>query len=169
MNGSTFEFVERLSPSRLDVLEISGAGWSDMSFKSYQRAGYPDFDICVDRLPRAFDLIIAEQVLEHVRRPDRAAQNILAMLREGGTFLVTTPFLIRYHPEPLDLWRWTAEGLRCVLEDAGFDSVDVRAWGNRACAVANLDNWPIYDAHRHSLENEPDVPLVVWAFAKRLK
>ena len=28
-----------------------------------------------------------------------------------------------YHPDPVDLWRWTCAGLRRAVEDAGFEVV----------------------------------------------
>src|ERR1700730_17881058 len=112
MNQQTEEFVSRLGANRLDALEISGSAWQETGFRSYERVSWPQFDICKDRTSRTYDIVIAEQVFEHIRRPDLAARNILGMLRKGGVFLITTPFLIRYHPEPLDFWRWTAPGMR---------------------------------------------------------
>ena len=167
MNRSTSAIVSSLRPESLDALEISGTAWAGFGFRSYHSVDFPSFDICSQRLPRTFDLIIAEQVFEHIRRPSVAAQNVLAMLNDGGMFLITTPFLIKYHPSPSDLWRWTSEGLRALLEDAGFHVLVAEQWGNRACVAANLDFWPMYDPQRHTLENERDFPLVVWALATR--
>jgi SAM-dependent methyltransferase len=167
MNRATADFITGLTPKRLDALEISGTAWSDAGFRSYEQVAYPGFDICHDRTSRTYDIIIAEQVFEHIRRPDHAARNVLGMLRRRGVFVITTPFLIKYHPEPLDLWRWTAAGLRALLEDAGFSAVTANAWGNRACVVGNLETWPDYVPGFHSLENESEFPLVIWAFARR--
>lgn len=168
MNAETERVVKQLGPGGLDVLEISGTAWSDLPFRSYESLQWPDFDICKDRSSRTYDLIIAEQVFEHIRYPLQAARNVYRMLRAGGTFLITTPFLIKIHPMPLDLWRWTPDGLKALLEDGGFGSVDVGAWGNKACVTANLDEWTVYNPEEHGLAPEPDVPLVVWATAKRL-
>ena len=167
MNRATSDFVTSLNPAGLDALEISGLSWLNAGFRSYEFVDYPDFDICRDRTARAYDIVIAEQVFEHLRRPDRALANIFGMLRRGGVLVVTTPFLIKYHPEPLDLCRWTPMGLRALLEDAGFTVLAAEGWGNRACASANFDAWAEFDPARHSLENEPDVPVSVWAFARR--
>jgi 2-polyprenyl-3-methyl-5-hydroxy-6-metoxy-1,4-benzoquinol methylase len=43
------------------------------------------------RLQHDFDLILCQQVLEHLTHPEKALQNFLAMLRPGGTILVTVP------------------------------------------------------------------------------
>lgn len=169
MNRATSDFVSGLGPERLDALEISGTAWRDAGFRSYESAAYPVFDICRDRTSRTYDLIIAEQVFEHIRHPRDAARNVLGMLRQGGVFVITTPFLIKYHPEPLDLWRWTATGMRGFLEDAGFSVIAAESWGNRACVAGNFDTWMDHDPGRHSLENEPEFPMVVWAFARRVQ
>lgn len=88
----------------------------------------------------------------------------------GGSLIVSTPFMIRVHELPLyalrDYWRFTPRGLRTPLEQAGLVVDEVGAWGNRDCIVGNLDRW---SARRrwHSLRNEPDAPVQVWAFAHR--
>ena len=38
--------------------------------------------------------------------------------------------------------------------------------GNRACLKANLMRWP-KRGFTGSLENEPDFPVMVWAFAQK--
>jgi hypothetical protein len=40
----------------------------------------------------------------------------------------------------------------------------VEAWGNRDAVLGNFDRWAGY-RRWHSLRNEPDLPLQVWAFA----
>ena len=166
-----FEFVRGLGPERLDVLEISaGPQWArEFTFRSYTPTRYPDFDICAQTLPARFDLIIADQLFEHLRWPYRAGRNVLSMLRPGGTFLITVPFLVRVHASPIDCSRWTAEGLNYFLQECGFDAAGIvtGSWGNRACLKANLTAWRKRGAFG-SLRNEPDFPVVVWAFARNL-
>jgi rhamnosyltransferase subunit B len=169
MYAELHRLLEGIGPERLDVLEISGDSWKGaFKFKSYKAAFYPAYDVCQEPRAEKVDLIILDQVLEHVRHPDRAIRNVVASLRNGGYCLVSTPFLVRVHPAPLDLWRWTEAGLRCLLEDCGFapEKVKTGAWGNRDCAVANFTRWEVYDPARHSLENEPDFPVTVWALAQ---
>ncbi|HEX3681784.1 MAG TPA: methyltransferase domain-containing protein [Bryobacteraceae bacterium] len=171
MYRSCFAFIADLGPERLDALEISaGPHWArEFRFRSYTATGYPNFDICAQTLPARFDLIIADQVFEHLRWPYRAAQNVLAMLRPGGYFVITVPFLVRIHPSPIDCSRWSEEGLRYFLIECGFDDTGITtgSWGNRACLKANLTTWRKRGLFG-SLTNEPDVPLVVWAFAQRV-
>ena len=156
----------------MDCLEISGTGAEGrFPFKTYQAVSYPAYDVCQGPLaPNAYDIVIAEQVLEHVLRPDLAVANIHAMLRPGGLFVVSTPFLLKVHAYPLDLYRWTEDGMRQLLRTAGFADVVTGSWGNRQCLAADLTadlKWTWYDPLWHSLKNEPQFPIVVWAFARR--
>ncbi len=165
-----FSWIEALGPEKLDVLEISGGDhtWQRLRFRSYRQANFPEFDICRDRLEESFDLIIADNVFEHVPYPWRAARNVHAMLNEGGHFLNLTPFMVKVHPCPSDCTRWTEEGIAYFLEDCGFDRTSIRtgSWGNRKCLRSNLRRWS-----RHGwwadLSNEPDFPLQVWALARK--
>ncbi|HZT86894.1 MAG TPA: methyltransferase domain-containing protein [Stellaceae bacterium] len=170
MYRQCFAFVERLGPRDLDVVEISaGPQWSrNFRFRSYTGTSYPDFDICSQTLPARFDLVIADQVFEHLKWPYRAARNVFAMLRPGGHFLITVPFLVRVHKSPIDCCRWTEDGLFYFLQECGFpaDGIVTAAWGNRACLVANLKKWR-KRGFFGSLANEPDFPVVVWAFARK--
>lgn len=170
MNEATNQLVSQLDTESLKVLEISGRDWvGRFNYKSYQNAAYPDFDVCSDKLGETFDLIIAEQVFEHLLYPYRAAQNIYSMLNPGGHLLITTPFLIKVHREPFDCTRWTATGMKHFLSECGFDldNITTDSWGNRACVKSNLYRWTNFNKWIHSLKNEPDFPLVVWAMAKK--
>jgi SAM-dependent methyltransferase len=165
-----FARVRSLQPERLDVLEISaGPQWvREFTFRRYRGTHYPEFDVCSDLLDDRFDLIIADQVFEHLKWPYRAAQNVYSMLKPGGHFLITVPFLVRVHKSPIDCSRWTPEGLSYFLQEAGFGAAEITtdAWGNRACLKANLVAWRKRGLFG-SLANEPNFPLMVWAFARK--
>jgi len=167
----TDKLIKGLPIGELDALEISGNRWANAGFKSFVSVNYPAFDVCKDLLPGTFDVIIAEQVFEHVLWPHRAAKNVYAMLRRGGYFLVTTPFLQKIHEIPIDCSRWTETGLKYLLADCGFDLQDIQtwSWGNRAAAKGNLHptEYPAYFRHLSSLKNDPLFPVQVWALARR--
>ena len=114
-----------------------------------------------------FDVVICEQVIEHVSDPCAAAANLRGLCAAGGHVVVSTPFMIRVHEEwgMQDYWRFTPRGLRTLLERAGLEVDTVEAWGNRGCIDGNLDRWPAYRRWQ-SLRNEPKLPVQVWAFAR---
>lgn len=164
------ERIAHLDPSRIEALEISPGmsdTWRSLPFKSYTAVQYPEFDICEMTLPRQFDLVVADQVFEHLERPYEAGRNVVSMLKPNGHFLIATPFLIRVHGHPNDYTRWTPNGLRVFLEDCGFpkEGIETGAWGNRACVKANFGSWARFGFGR-TLRNEPDFPVTVWAIAR---
>lgn len=164
-----FAYIDRLQPETLDALEISaGPQWQRrFSFKSYTATQYPEFDICTQVLDQRYDLIIADQVFEHLPWPYRAARNVHTMLKPGGVFIVSTPFLVRIHNVPIDCNRWTPMGMDYFLQEAGFPAggITVDSWGNRKCLISNLSKWR--KRGFRSLRNEPNYPVMVWAFARK--
>lgn len=169
MYQECFKWLKELHPEKLDTLEISaGNFWQPLGFKSFTEANFPDFDVCSMTLPRQFDLIIADQVFEHLLWPYRAGQHVYEMTRPGGHFLVTTPFLIKEHQVPVDCSRWTELGLKHFLAECGFPIENIRtgSWGNRACVKANFGGWARRGWFK-SLVNEPDFPVSVWAIAQK--
>ncbi len=177
MMRSTREWLGELDLAAMDAAEISGKTGRRFVFQSYDRFRYPKYDICdgpfetEDGLVRKYDIILANQVWEHLDRPYAAARNVLRMLRVGGYFWLAVPFYIRYHGAPVDCSRWTARGLKNLLIEAGFDADNIRAeqWGNRAAAARNLEaDWPpVYDPESDDLTNDPNCPVCAWALARK--
>ena len=172
-NEACKRLIESLDPQRLDVLEISaGETWRRLPFRSYRTLDYPAHDICdpavAPELDGSFDLIIADQVFEHLLRPYRAGRNVLRLLRPGGHFLVMTPFMIRIHDVPVDCTRWTETGLRHFLIECGFDPDGLHAgsWGNLDAVKANFVVWGRV-GWRRKLPNDPRYPVAVWALARK--
>jgi SAM-dependent methyltransferase len=162
--------IAALDPPRLTAAEISGENHAGKPWKEHSNLAYPEFDLCAPlQEERRFDVVICEQVLEHVVDPCAAAANLRRLCAEGGHVIVSTPFLVKVHELPayamFDYWRFTPRGLRLLLEGAGLEVNTVGAWGNRQCVVGNLSRWSAY-RRWHSLSNEPELAVQVWAFAR---
>ncbi|MEO5910251.1 MAG: class I SAM-dependent methyltransferase [Pelobium sp.] len=79
-----------------------------------------DFD-SKTTLPDNFaDIILSNQVLEHVDTPSGYLQEAFRLLKPGGHLLLSTHGYWFYHPTPNDYWRWTSAGLRKIMEAEGF-------------------------------------------------
>ena len=161
--------IASLDPPSRSAVEISGDAHAGRPWKRFRSLSYPEFDLCAPLVERdEFDVVICEQVIEHVPDPCAAAENLRRLCVPGGHVIVSTPFLIRVHElwGMQDYWRFTPRGLRTLLERAGLEVDAVGSWGNRSCIAGNLDGWPAY-RRWHSLRDEPDLPVQVWAFARR--
>jgi len=169
MDKATDKMISNLPIQRFNALEISGEKWKTKSFKAYSTKSYPEYDVCSSVLEEKFDMIIAEQVFEHLLWPYRAGKNLFSQLNEGGYLLITAPFLIKIHNYPVDCTRWTTTGMKYFLAECGFDldEIIVDSWGNKECIVANFNEWMPYNPNKHSLANDENFPLVVWALAKK--
>jgi SAM-dependent methyltransferase len=73
-----------------------------------------------------FDLVIAQEVLEHVNDPFKAIEEISRVLKKDGYFYLQLPFIIGYHPCPNDYWRFTHEGIRELLDKSKFNVVELK-------------------------------------------
>ncbi|TDK49870.1 methyltransferase domain-containing protein [Antarcticimicrobium luteum] len=177
MGRASRGMIRALGPD-LEVAEISGKWGRMFGFRSYWQFNYPEYDICdapftdEDGAVQQFDLILANQVWEHLDRPYRATQNVLQMLRPGGYFWLAVPFFIPFHAAPADCSRWSARGLTNLLIECGFGADQIRAeqWGNRNAALRNMEpDWPPkFDRERDSLKNDPNMPICSWALARKL-
>jgi SAM-dependent methyltransferase len=165
--------IMAIGPQNLDTLEISaGDRWRDIPFRKYRTLDYPEHDICAasldPTLDEAFDLIIADQVFEHLLWPYRAARNVFRMLKPGGRFMIMTPFLIRVHEVPYDCSRWTETGMRHFLAECGFplETTETASWGNASALKASLVSWGRVGWQKN-LKNDPRFPITVWAVAHK--
>lgn len=168
MDRTVAGYIASLRPDGLSALEVSGTAHHQDGWMKYESWNYPDFDICSELTgdEPEFDVILAEQVLEHVVDPVRALRNMVALCRPGGYVIVTTPFLIKKHEIPKDYWRFTEDGMRVLLERVGLIEEVVGSWGNRYVVVGNLNRW-VRRMRWHTLRNEPNFPVVVWAVGRK--
>jgi SAM-dependent methyltransferase len=90
--------------------DLQGAG-ADFYIDSDSRTNAPD---------HLFDLVLSTQVLEHCRNPDQYLSEASRVLKPNGRLILSTHGLFEEHACPYDFFRWTADGLRAVVECNGF-------------------------------------------------
>ena len=84
----------------------------------------------------SWDYILSDQVLEHLRHPWRAAEEIHRILRPGGLAIVTTCAYNPVHKFPIDCYRFLPQGLEALFE--AFELVEVGAWGSRLAMIQDI-------------------------------
>ena len=109
---------------------------------SHGREGLTRIDFEKDRLPYgegSIDTVVAFNILEHIFNHKFLVGEIFRVTKKGGTLIGFVPFLVNYHPDPHDYFRYTKEALNRILADAGYSSIRVTETGGGPFA-ANYNN-----------------------------
>jgi len=64
-----------------------------------------------------FDAIFCMEVLEHVTNPFQAVAEARRVLRPGGVFVGSTPFILGTHDAPYDFFRYTKHGIELLFRE----------------------------------------------------
>jgi SAM-dependent methyltransferase len=95
-----------------------------------------------DALPypdNSIDTIILCNVLEHVYAYQFLLNEVRRVLKPDGQLIGFVPFLIQYHPDPHDYFRYTHEALARIFDDSGFKNVKITRVGGGPF-LANFNN-----------------------------
>jgi SAM-dependent methyltransferase len=90
-----------------------------------------------------FDLVLCEQVLEHVLDPKQAVQNLSHLLKPGGLLHVTVPALNNSHGEPFYFYAGFATAtLEAFASNAGLSVKESGSWiSDKASRMYATCNW----------------------------
>lgn len=116
-----------------DVLDV-GAGRGDFKpiFSKHAYLGldvypYPEINLAVDLIQTtpfenaSFDLVVLANVIEHVYEYRTLVKQCALLLKPGGRLLITVPFLLKLHQEPVDFHRYTRYALLQLAVEAGLE------------------------------------------------
>ena len=122
--GDSVDFFRSVIPDinwiGLDVdisPEVEKRSRTDAEFKTFDGIKIPFEDSC-------FDLIYCNQVLEHVRFPERLLYEVCRVLKPNGYLVGSTSQLEPYHS--LSVWNYTPHGFRLLVEEAGLQLQEIR-------------------------------------------
>lgn len=136
--GVTVDLGGGKNPSYLGYLR----GVADAEFHNVDKqhasgsAGTIDFE--KDALPYeegSIDQVLMLNVLEHVYHHTFFVGEAFRILKPGKTVIGFVPFLINYHADPHDYFRYTHEALRIICADTGFREVTITPIGLGPFAV----------------------------------
>ena len=86
------------------------------------------------------DLVLCNQVLEHVTDPVASVSEIWRILKPGGIILGSVPHISPVHLEPYDFRRFTDLGVAQLFGNQGFQEIQVEGNGG-AFSAATLCIW----------------------------
>lgn len=85
-----------------------------------------------------FDCIVSFEVLEHVFNPDVILSELSRVLKPGGFFLFTVPFVWEEHETPYDFARYTSFGIESLARKNNFTVIDSRKTTSQFLTIAQL-------------------------------
>lgn len=71
-------------------------------------------------IDNSFDLIINIAVMEHTQLPHVIAAECYRVLKPGGKIYCAIPFFQMYHPDPIDIQRYTITGIANLFKEFHF-------------------------------------------------
>jgi len=133
-NLGLFEWMNRNAPGKRVLNLGSGAGHFDHYLSREIKPIHLDLSSSVPNLhlvgdahalpfkSESLDIVYSIAVLEHLRKPWIAAEEIVRVLRSGGYVVLEVPFLNIIHDEQ-DYFRFTDKGIRSLLGEERYDFV----------------------------------------------
>jgi len=89
-------------------------------------------------IDESFDSVFSSEVLEHVFDPNDFLREVNRVTKDGGSLLISVPFLYREHEQPYDFGRYTSFGLKHILHQNGFKVVEHRKSVHGILAILQL-------------------------------
>ena len=77
---------------------------------------YGDICKCPKIKDNTYDIVFSGDVFEHIKEPWLAAEECVRITKPGGLNIHVTLFSWRWHPCPVDTYRYTHEGLSYLFE-----------------------------------------------------
>jgi SAM-dependent methyltransferase len=107
----------------------------------YDSAVPPDFTWNGIKMPfedESFECAFGTEVLEHCPNPEIVLKEVYRILKPGGVFFFTVPFLLSFHEVPHDEYRYTPFSLERHFRNSGFIDVDIKATGGWHASMAQM-------------------------------
>ncbi len=136
------------------VLDIGG-GEKPSYFRFFKKGDYQLVNIDIrkgedrvpinlekDKLPyddNTIDQVLMLNVLEYIYNHKFTVGEAKRVLKEDGELIGFVPFLVGYHPDPHDYFRYTGEALQKIFKEVGFSEIKIKEVGRGPFAVS-FDN-----------------------------
>jgi SAM-dependent methyltransferase len=111
VNGSVRPLIERFAyPKEYMGIDIEPGKFVDLILPAEKLVEYFN--------PESFDVVIATELLEHVKNWRLVVSNIKNVLKRGGYVYITTRSRgFPFHAYPYDFWRYEVEDCKSIFSD----------------------------------------------------
>ena len=131
-----------------------GAGKLRSSYFSFLRIGRLDSVVSIDKTPDrqpdimanlekglpllddTYDSVLCFNLLEHIYGHRQLLTETWRVLIPGGRLIGYVPFLVKFHPDPDDFFRYTEQGLEKLFAETGFSRSEIKFIGRGALTAA---------------------------------
>lgn len=138
LSGRVLDIGGGENPSYLRFFKKSpGLEFTGIDLKSSTDSSRLDLE--KDKLPFAdssVDQVLLFNILEHIYNHKFLVAEVHRVLKPVGMVIGFVPFLVGYHPDPRDYFRYTKESLERIFKESGFSQVEVRGIGHGPWAVS---------------------------------
>lgn len=113
----------------------------DLEGSAIYSAAEPDLKWNGETIPlpdESVDCVMATEFLEHYSDPEKILTEITRVMKPGGKFFATVPFIWNLHEIPHDEYRYTPYSLEKHLTRAGFTNIQIKALGGWNKALAQM-------------------------------
>jgi len=123
--------------------------------------------ITIPLTDHSVDTVLATELLEHCTNPDIILKEVFRVLKPGGDFIFTVPFVWNIHLVPYDEYRYTPFSLKRLLDNSGFKNIELKALGLWDASLAQMLG--IWYKNRPSRFKKSVSFLFIWAIKLLLK
>ena len=161
MRSVLYRYLHVYSTNALKVVDVGACSiagqptYRDLMAEKWNYIGVdvvegPNVDMVMSpyKLPfpdRSINVVISGQTLEHVERPWMLVTEMARVLDPGGHIFLVCPAYQHLHKFPKDCWRIYPDGMRVLLEDAGFNVRETYTWPHDGLLSENYGRPQIVD------------------------
>jgi SAM-dependent methyltransferase len=119
-SSSYYRYFKKESNTRLEFTDLQ---------KSAAQVQVVDVEKVLPYPSESFNCVLALNLFEHVFNFSLAPSEIYRILKPGGRFFISVPFLCEFHADPEDFYRFTDSAMLKIWSTSGFRCIHRQAIG----------------------------------------